>query len=275
MKINIGLRSAADFFYKKLLPKAGKNSIMSVLNYTEWFYLDIKAIIFDKDGTLLDFDSFWIEVSVCALKDILKKLGKENIPAEEILGALGVSEGTVDIDGLLCKGTYEQIGIAIYDVLKKYEVDVSSDETVKMTLEAYNKNADFGIIKPACENLRETLERLKNSGIRLAVVTTDNGEITHKCLEGLGIENLFDMVYTDDGKTPVKPDPWCAKDFCGKFGISAENAVMVGDTATDVRFAKNAGIFVIGVGRERERLASSADAVIPNVSHIFEVIKGA
>lgn len=275
MKINIGLRSAADFFYKKLLPKARKNSIMSVLNYTEWLHLDIKAIIFDKDGTLLDFDSFWIEVSVCALKDILKKLGREDIPVTEILGALGVSEGAVDIDGLLCKGTYEQIGIAIYDVLKKYEVNISSGETVKMTLEAYNKNADFGIIKPTCENLRETLESLKNSGIRLAVVTTDNGEITHKCLEGLGIEDLFDMVYTDDGKTPVKPDPWCANDFCAKFGISAENAVMVGDTMTDVRFAKNAGIFVVGVGRERERLASFANAVIPDVSHIFEVIKGA
>ena len=48
---------------------------------------------------------------------------------------------------------------------------------------------------------------------------------------------------------------------------------MVGDTVTDIQFAKNAGISVIGVGRERDRLAPYADAVISDISHIFDVIK--
>lgn len=51
--------------------------------------MDIQAIIFDKDGTLLDFDAFWIAVSVYAIKDMLKQLGRENIPVDEFLDVLG------------------------------------------------------------------------------------------------------------------------------------------------------------------------------------------
>lgn len=233
--------------------------------------MDIRAIIFDKDGTLMDFDSFWIEVSVCAMEDILKKLGREDIPVRELMASLGADGAAVDIDGLLCKGTYEQIGLSIYDVLKSHGAEISPDEAVAMTVEAYNENAVHGTVKPACDNIREVLQQLKSGKRRLAVATTDNPQITLMCLEKLGIADLFDKIYTDDGKTPVKPNPQCAKDFCAEFGISPEKTVMVGDTMTDVSFAKNAGISAIGVGRERERLAPYADAVIPDISHIFDL----
>ena len=47
----------------------------------------------------------------------------------------------------------------------------------------------------------------------MAVVTTDNKAITHKCLKQLGIADIFDKIYTEDGHTPVKPTPYCAIDF--------------------------------------------------------------
>ena len=69
-------------------------------------------------------------------------------------------------------------------------------------------------------------------------------------------------------KLPSSPIP-------SVFGIDKENIVMVGDTMTDVNFAKNAGITVIGVGsceKNRERLLGKADFVIPDISHIFGII---
>ena len=120
------------------------------------------------------------------------------------------------------------------------------------------------------------LEKLKNDGIKLAVVTTDDLQITHKCLEKLGIEDLFEKIYTDDGINPIKPNPGCALDFLNEFRIPPQKALMVGDTMTDIRFARNAGISVIGVGEtanSRERLIPYADAVIPDISHLFNVIK--
>lgn len=233
--------------------------------------MKIKGIIFDKDGTLIQFDAFWISVSVNAINQILKQLNREDIPVEEILLSIGVENGVADTDGLLCKGTYEQIALAISDVLKKYDCMVSEDKFVPMVLDAYNRNADSGEVLPTCENIAGVLGGLKSSGIKLAVVTTDNFEITQKCLVKLGIEHLFDKIYTDDGETPVKPDPWCALDFAKQMNLEKDEIIMVGDTMTDILFAQNAGIGVIGVGandENRQRLAKHADAVFPDISHI-------
>lgn len=239
--------------------------------------MDVSAIIFDKDGTLMKFDSFWIEVSRCAIKDILRQLNKEDIPVNRLLEVLGVSDNTADINGLLCKGTYEQIALAIGEFLRKFGVTVSDTDIVKMTLWAYNDSADAGKIEPTCENIRSILEHLKNSGKKLAVVTTDDFRITHKCLKNLGIEDLFEKIYTDDGKNPVKPNPKCALEFLNEFRIPAQKAVMVGDTMTDIHFARNAGISVIGVGKtlkSRKQLAPYADAVIPDISYLIDIIEG-
>ena len=238
--------------------------------------MDIQAIIFDKDGTLMKFDSFWVDVSRCAVRDILRQLNRNDIPMGRLLGALGISGDTADIDGLLCKGTYEQIALAIGEILRKFGVDISNTDIVKMTVSAYNDNADSGKIEPACANIRGVLEKLKNGGRKLAVVTTDDSQITHKCLEKLVIEDLFEKIYTDNGINPIKPNPGCALEFLSEFRIPAEKAVMVGDTMTDIRFARNAGISVIGVGEianSRERLMPHADAVIPDISHLFDVIE--
>lgn len=235
--------------------------------------MDVQAIFFDKDGTLMKFDDFWIEVSVRALKTILSKTGREDISIDEFLKAFGVSEGVADTDGLLCKGTYEQIGMAVYEILKAHGVDIKPECVVEMMIDAYERNADYGEVKPVCDNLAEVLQKLKSYGIKLAVVTTDNYKITHKCLEKLGIDDLFANVYTDDGKIPVKPNPQCAFDFSDEFCIPRENIIMAGDTMTDIRFAKNAGIFSVCVGKN-ELARRYADASIPDVSHILEVIKG-
>ncbi len=236
-----------------------------------------KAIIFDKDGTLIDFDSFWVTISLSAIAHILKELDREDIPSDELILALGVKNGITDIDGILCKGTYEQIALVLNEILQKHGCIADPDDMVKMVVDAYNQNADSGIIRATCDNIRDVLCKLKNEGIKLFVVTTDNSEITHKCLLSLGIEDLFDKIYTDDGKTPVKPNPACVFEISNSFGIDIDNIVMVGDTMTDVTFAKNAGIRVIGVGsnsQNRQRLGGYADAVVPDVSYVFDVIKG-
>ncbi len=236
-----------------------------------------EVIVFDKDGTLIDFNAFWIKISVYAIKDILRELGREDIPYEKILSVLGVENGEADIDGILCKGTYEQMGLAVHNILKEYRCDVLPEDVIQMVIEAYNKNADKGEIKPTCENIREVLERLKNDGKKLLVVTTDNSEITHKCLEKLGIQEFFDKVYTDDGKTPVKPDPYCILEYCRLNDIDKDKIVMVGDTMTDIQFARNAGISVIGVGasgKNRDKLSDCADAVVSDISYISSVLKG-
>lgn len=234
-----------------------------------------EAIIFDKDGTLLDFDAFWVTVSVKAIEAVLAEFHQMDVPVGEILEAFGVHDGVTDMNSILCKGTYEQLGQITYEILTRYGCDASCEAVTKALIEGYNQNADAGDVRPTCPDLVQVLTDLKSKGIKLAVVTTDNMQITRKCLEKLGILDLFDRIYTDDGEVPTKPDPFCVHHFCEFSRVEKDRVVMVGDTMTDMRFAKNAGIPAIGIAKSelnKQVLAPHAHAVIPYPSHIFELL---
>ncbi len=237
--------------------------------------MSIKAIIFDKDGTLIDFDSFWLTISQKAIADILKSINREDISVEEVLAELGVKDGVTSINGVLCYGTYTQMSSVIYNVLKKHGCELSEAEAASITTDAYHNNYNAGILRPTCENIYDVLVKLKGLGIKLAVVTTDDEKMTKKCLDGLGIEPLFEKVYTDDGTTPVKPDPYCISALCGELGISKSEIIMVGDTLTDANFAKNGGIKMIGVAKSetnKEILAPHTNVVVPDISYIYDIL---
>lgn len=234
-----------------------------------------KAIIFDKDGTLIDFDAFWVSLSRVALGAILAELHQDESCIEEILTDFGVRDGITDINGILCKGTYKQMSQIVQNILLRHGCSVSDEVIEKMVLDAYSRHAHVGTVKPTCPNLREVLETLKAGGRKLALVTTDNTEISVLCLEKLGVLDLFDKLYTDDGVLPVKPQPDNAFDFCSRTGLSQDQVLMVGDTMTDVRFARNAGIRVVGVARceaARQVLDGQADAVISDLSQLLDIL---
>ena len=108
--------------------------------------MDVQAIVFDKDGTFMKFDSFWVEVSRCDVRNILRQLNRNDIPMSRLLGALGISGDSAYIDRLLCKGAYEQIALAIGEILREFGVDISDTDIIKMTISAYNGNAGSSVI---------------------------------------------------------------------------------------------------------------------------------
>ena len=61
-----------------------------------------KAVLLDKDGTLMEFDAFWRTASYGALEDLLRGLGGDLSAVGELLSALGVGNGATDITGALC-----------------------------------------------------------------------------------------------------------------------------------------------------------------------------
>ena len=238
--------------------------------------MSVEAIIFDKDGTLMSFDAFWVSLSVKALEDVLGELGMEQDLLEEILEAFGVHDGVTDINGVLCKGTYAEMGEIVHTILAKEGCTESTERVVAAVESAYSRNAQAGDVKPTCPDLAKALAELKATGLRLAVVTTDNEPITRHCLEGLGILQYFDAIFTDDGHTPTKPDPFCAEEFCRLYGLDKAHVMMVGDTMTDVRFAKNAGITAVSLAPTPEKkamLAPHTDIIIDAISELTELVK--
>ena len=235
-----------------------------------------EGIIFDKDGTLMSFDAFWVSLSVKALGDVLGQFGMDRALLNGILEAFGVHDGVTDINGVLCKGTYAEMGEIVYEILSAHGCTADREDVVRAVERAYSRNAAAGDVKPTCHDLAEALAELKGRGLRLAVVTTDNEPITRHCLTGLGILEYFDVIFTDDGHTPTKPDPFCAGEFCRMYGLDKGRVAMVGDTMTDVRFAKNAGITAISLAPTPEKkalLAPHTDIIIDAISELTEILK--
>lgn len=237
--------------------------------------MQTKAIIFDKDGTLIDFDGFWVTISENVIDEVIEKIGVA-VPKDELLASIGVKNGVASIKGELCAGTYESIGKALYLVAKKHGYKNSFDEFYSIVMNSFDCNFDKGILKPTCSNLKETLKTFLDLGLKLFVVTTDNKAYTEKCLEQLNIRHFFTELLTDDGEIPTKPDPKAIEIITKKYNLSKDEIVMVGDTLTDMRFAENGNIKGIGVAKNKENtdiLLLKTDIVVKEISQLLEVIE--
>ncbi len=94
---------------------------------------------------------------------------------------------------------------------------------------------------------RETLERLKKRGIKLAVITNKPQIAAERCLKKFFGNNFFDFIGGDSGMFECKPDPSLARYAALKLKLSPREIVFVGDGEADVLTAKNAGMRCISV----------------------------
>lgn len=233
--------------------------------------MEKRVIVFDKDGTLLDFDALWVPVAAAATDGILCALGRSDIPAAELLLSIGVKDEICSVSGSLCYGTYALMARDMLAVLKRYGCAVDETALAALTREQYEKNLSAGAIVPSCDNLRQTLLTLKERGLTLILITLDTVSATSICLEKLGLKDLFDEVITDDGSFPVKPNPHCINSIMDRYSIVPKDVYVVGDTLTDVSFAEASGANFIGIAKNEENrncLSRYAKTVISCISDL-------
>jgi phosphoglycolate phosphatase len=88
---------------------------------------------------------------------------------------------------------------------------------------------------------RELLSRLAAQGAVLALVTMKAKAPMHQILGALGIDALFDEVIAYEDAPKRKPDPESLRMLMEKYGVAPADTLMVGDAATDIRYAAAAG----------------------------------
>lgn len=93
----------------------------------------------------------------------------------------------------------------------------------------------------------QALDRLHGQGFRMAVLTNKPVRISHHILRGLSIADHFFRVYGGNSFGQKKPDPIGIQTLLQETALAPEKALMVGDSAVDVRTARNAGIRACGV----------------------------
>lgn len=114
--------------------------------------------------------------------------------------------------------------------------------------------------------VREGLALLKAAGYKLGCVTNKPAQFTEPLLEKMGICDNFSIVISGDTLPQQKPHPEPLLHAARFFDVAPEQALMVGDSESDVKAARAAGFKIVcmsyGYNHGRDIRAAEPDAVI-------------
>jgi pyrophosphatase PpaX len=123
----------------------------------------------------------------------------------------------------------------------------------------------------------KVLVQLKDEGRRLGIVTAKRRQTVELAFARIPIEHLFETVVGGDETKRHKPDPEPLLLALERLGAAPDEAVYVGDAPFDVKAAKAAGLYSVGVSwggiHGRQRLeAEEPDALVDTTEELLGVL---
>ena len=204
-----------------------------------------QAIIFDKDGTLIDFDAMWGDWTL-QLADRLQATVKPDI-RQALCESYGydIARRKILPDGKLTCTPMWRLRELLVDVLES--LGISTTEALRAVEKAWYVPDPVTLAKPFTDT-HKLFTNIHKLGIKIAIATTDNRAPTEAMLEAFGVTNLVTtMVCADDG-IRAKPAPDMVTTICTRMNVDPGRVIIVGDTVADLQMARSAGAgYVIGV----------------------------
>jgi HAD superfamily hydrolase (TIGR01509 family) len=183
-------------------------------------FVDLRCVIFDLDGTLVRTHDL-----ICASFNHLmaRHLGR-TMEQAEIVALFGPPE-----EGAIEKVFGPERTPALMQEL----------------LEFYA--AQHSVLADLHEGIEELLRFLKERGIRLALFTGKGKWTTDITLRAFGLESYFEVVVTGNDVEHHKPHPDGIRQALERFGMEPARALMVGDSVSDAKAARAAGVRIASV----------------------------
>lgn len=127
----------------------------------------------------------------------------------------------------------------------------------------------------AFDGMKETLEELRRRNVKLAVLSNKPHEAAYKVVTGLFGEDMFEVIQGLKPGMKKKPEPDEAWKIADILQVKPENFMYVGDTNTDMKTGKAAGMYTIGVlwgFRDRKELEDNhADQIISRPQELLNI----
>ncbi|PTQ71273.1 phosphoglycolate phosphatase [Celeribacter persicus] len=220
----------------------------------------IEAILFDKDGTLMDFQASW---GPWAASVIARICGEDTVLSDAVAQALGFDSMARRFhpDSAVIAGTPQEV----LDLLGPFFPDASL-ETILSWLEP--DPADF--VPSPVAGLVETCGILQARGLRLGVVTNDFEAAGHDHLRQMGVADFFATVVGYDSGFGGKPEPGPCLGAADRLGVAAGACVMVGDSLHDLEAARRAGMIPVAVLTG----VAGAEELSPHAEVVLETVAG-
>lgn len=219
-----------------------------------------RACIFDLDGTLVNTLNSIAHYSNAALKEC----GYPSIQTEEyrkIVGD-GADMQVCRMLGRVCEGGAF--------------TETQAAELKKIYMELYEKNPVLLVTEYS--GMRETLSKLKQAGIKTAVLSNKPHNWTVSIISALFPKGTFYLCYGQCPEIPRKPSPEGALRIARELGIGPEDCLYVGDTNTDMKTGAAAGMDTAGVlwgfrGR-RELEENRAKYIVETPEEVYRLAAG-
>ncbi|WP_406856633.1 HAD family hydrolase [Alsobacter sp. KACC 23698] len=226
--------------------------------------MGLKGILFDKDGTLIDFDATWGPAAF----EVMRTLARGDAAAFSRLVEISdyvLETRTFRRTSPLVAGNSGAFGRDWATALGRTDHDAVAGEIDALFLEHGRKN-----LKPIGEPLAVIRELLRD-GYRLGVATNDAEASALEQAESLGLIPHLDFICGYDSGHGGKPEPGMVLAFARTLGVPPSDIALVGDSTHDLHAARAAGAVAIAVltgPALRDELEPHADHVVASIAEL-------
>lgn len=235
--------------------------------------IECSLVIFDKDGTLVDYRTVDLALAKARRKSVERVVGKDAADLWEKAVGIDTKSGKFDYHGPLATlpSRDEVLVTATAFYLKGYSWDDAKNLAGRAYAEAdKSMEPPYGAV--LLKDVEKALKKLKEHGFKLAIASTDARSRTVISFKILKVDRLFDVFVGPEDVANGKPAPDMILEILKRTDCSAQNAVMIGDSLQDIKMGRNAEVRAcIGVLTgitARADLERSADVVIDSVARI-------
>jgi len=218
--------------------------------------MEIKAVVLDLDGTLLNT----LDDIADSANRVLLNVGLPTYPVDRYRYFVG-------------EGLQRLVERIIPDDKRSRDM---VDRLIRDFREDYGRN--WKVKTALYDGIEEMLDGLQLRGVRLGVLSNKPHEFTVICVREFFGEWEFKAVLGQQEGRPRKPDPAGALEAAGMLGCEPSEVLYVGDTATDMKTARAAGMVPVGAlwgFRTEEELRQSGAAYIFNrPPQVLDLVSG-
>lgn len=219
-----------------------------------------EMILLDLDGTLVDS----VPDLAYSVDVMMERLG---LPRR----------GETEVRHWVGNGVERLVRRALTGTLDGEPDEALYERAYPVFMEVYGENTSArSVLYPG---VREGLDYLKGAGYRLGCVTNKAGRFTEPLLRDLGIRGYFGLVISGDTLGRKKPDPAPLLYAARHFGVEPHDALMVGDSVSDVKAARAAGFQIVcmsyGYNHGMDIRDARPDAVIDSLVQLRGLLEKA